>query len=62
VLSIAGDHVPLIKLVETSGNAANVSPEQIGVTCVNDGVTKGFTVMVMVVLMAHSPVFGVKVY
>jgi len=62
VLFNAGDHVPLIKLVEASGNAANEAPEQIGATCVNVGVTKGFTVMVIVVLVAHSPVFGVNVY
>ena len=58
----AGDHVPLIKLVEASGNAANEAPEHIGATCVNAGVTIGFTVMVIVVLVAHTPVFGVKVY
>jgi len=62
VLFNAGDHVPLIKLVEASGNAVNETPEQIGATWVNAGVTNGFTVMVMLVLVAHSPVFGVNVY
>jgi hypothetical protein len=37
ILFNAGNHVPLIKLVETKGNAANEAPEQIGATCVNVG-------------------------
>ena len=47
--------------VEVVGNAANVAPEQIDATCVNVGVTLGFTVMVIVAVVAQSPVVGVNV-
>ena len=49
----AGDHVPLIPLVEVVGNADKVPPEQIGATAANVGVTFGLTVIVNVVLVAH---------
>jgi len=62
VLLIAGDHVPLIPLVEVVGSAANVAPEQIGATCVNAGATLEFTVITIVLVVAHCPAFGVKVY
>ena len=39
VLFKAGDHVPLIPLVEVVGNGFKVVPEQIGATGVNVGVT-----------------------
>ena len=58
----AGDQFPIIPLVEVVGNAANVPPEQIGFTCVNVGVTFGFTVMVIVAVVAQTPVVGVNVY
>ena len=57
----AGDHVPLIPLVEVIGKADKLPPEQIGVTALNVGVTFGFTVMVKVVVVAHCPGVGVKV-
>lgn len=59
-LLIAGLHVPLIPLPEVDGSV-NDPPEQMAGTCVNAGVTL-FTVTVMVVVKAHCPVFGVKVY
>jgi hypothetical protein len=62
VLFIAGDHVPVIALVEVVGNAAKVAPEQIDATAVNVGVTFAFTVMVIVAVFAQSPAVGVKVY
>ena len=49
-------------MFEVVGNAANVVPEQIAATCVNVGVTYGFTVIVMVAVVAHNPAIGVKVY
>jgi hypothetical protein len=52
-LLIAGDQVPVIELFEVVGNAANVAPEQIAATCVNVGVTFGFTVIVIVAVEAH---------
>ena len=57
----AGDQVPVIELFEVVGNAANVAPEQIAATCVNVGVTFGFTVIVIVAVVAQSPVVGVNV-
>ena len=53
VLSKAGDHVPVIPLLEVVGSAVSVAPEQIGATAVNVGVMFGFTVMVNVAVVAH---------
>ena len=50
---IVGDHEPLIPLVEVTGNALSVAPEQIGVTALKVGVIFGFTVIVKVVVVAH---------
>ena len=44
------------------GKGDRVPPEQIGATGLNVGVTFGLTVIVNVVVTAHSPVVGVKVY
>ena len=52
-LLIAGAQLPVILLLDVVGSAANVAPEQIGATCVNVGVTFGFTTMVMVAVVAH---------
>jgi hypothetical protein len=57
----AGDHVPVMLLVEVVGNAASVAPEQIAATAVNVGVTFGLTVTVNVAVVAHSLAAGVKV-
>ena len=62
VLSSAGVHVPVIPLLEVVGSAVSVAPEQMGATDVNVGVMFGFTVMVKVVVVAHCPAVGVKVY
>ena len=51
----------MIPLLEVVGNAANGSPEQIGVTAVKVGVILELTVMVSVVVVAHCPPAGVKV-
>ena len=53
VLSILGDHVPLIELLDVVGKAAIVAPEQIAGTAVKLGVIFGFTVTVKVVVFAH---------
>ncbi|MNT29072.1 hypothetical protein D3C72_1647970 [compost metagenome] len=52
-LFMAGVHTPLMPLLDVTGKAANGLPVQIGATCVNVGVTFGFTVIVIVVLLAH---------
>ncbi len=61
VLFNAGVQVPVIPLLELVGKAVNVAPAQIGATAVNVGVTIGFTVMVIVAVVAHCPAFGVNV-
>ena len=61
VLFNAGDHVPEMPLLDVSGRAAKVAPEQMGATAVKVGVTCGFTVIVKVVVVAHCPALGVKV-
>jgi hypothetical protein len=61
VLFSAGTHEPVIPLLEVVGNDASVAPEQIGVTAVKVGVVLLFTVMVVVVVVAHCPAVGVKV-
>jgi hypothetical protein len=61
VLFTAGDHVPEILLLEVAGRL-NDSPLQIGATCVKVGVTFGFTVTDIAVVVAQKPAAGVKVY
>ena len=62
VLFSAGDHVPVIPLLEVVGNGAMTEPEHTGATWVNVGVTGWFTTMVIVFVVAHWPVTGVNVY
>ena len=59
---IAGDHVPVIPLVDVVGSGANVDPLQIVSTNTNVGVTVGVTVIVIVEVVAHCPAAGVNVY
>ena len=61
VLSILGDHEPLIELVDVVGKGAIIAPEQIAGTGVKVGVIAGFTVIVKLAVFAHCPVAGVKV-
>ena len=58
----AGAHVPVMPSLEVRGNAFKVPPEQIGATAANVGRMFGLTVMVNVVVVAHWPAVGVKVY
>ena len=58
----AGDHVPVMPLLDLIGNDAKVALKQIGATCVNVGATVGFTTIVIVHVVAHCPADGVKVY
>jgi len=62
VLPKAGAQVPVIPLLEVVGNGVKVAPAQIGAIAVNGGVTVGLTVIVKVVVVAHCPAVGVKVY
>ena len=52
----------MIPLLDVVGSAASTAPEQIGATAVKVGVTFGLTVIVNVVVVAHCPAVGVKVY
>ena len=52
----AGDHVPVIPLVEVVGKALKAAPEQIGPTWVKVGVTLELTVIVKPELVAGEPV------
>lgn len=49
-------------LVEVSGKAFRLAPAQIGATALKTGITAGLTLIVIVVLTAHCPLAGVKVY
>ncbi len=62
VLSNAGDQVPSIPLFDVVGKADEEAPEHTAATCVNAGVTLGFTTICMVVALAHTPAVGVNVY
>ena len=57
MLFIAGDHVPVIPLLDVVGKAANGSPLQIGFTCVKVGVVGELTVTVVEaqVVVLHDP-------
>jgi hypothetical protein len=58
----AGNQVPEIPLLDVVGNGLITPPLHTGGTAVNVGVTSGVTVMTKVVVAAHCPAFGVKVY
>jgi hypothetical protein len=49
-------------LVDVNGNTGATAPEQICVTAAKIGVTLGVIVTVNVVVVAHWPAVGVKVY
>ena len=57
----AGDHAPVIPLFEVRGRAGKVSPWHIGATVVKVGTIGAVTVIVMVAVLAHCPIAGVKV-
>ena len=57
----AGDHDPLMLLIDVVGNAVNAAPEQMGATGLKVGVTLGLTVIVNVAVVAHCPAVGVNV-
>lgn len=63
VLTVAGLHVPVTPLSDVVGNAGTVPPLQIVsvVPKLKLGTVLGTTVTVKVVVVPHSPAFGVKV-
>ena len=54
--------MPVIPLFDVVGSGNWMSPEQIGAIAVNVGRMFGLTMIVMVVVRAHSPDVGVNVY
>ena len=63
LLTVAGLHVPVTPLLDVVGNAGTVPPLQIVsvVPKLKVGTVFGTTVTVKVVVVPHSPAFGVKV-
>ena len=61
VLFIAGDHVPVTKFKEVTGNAGNADPVHIGETGLKRGMIVGLTIIVKETEAAHWPVSGVKI-
>jgi hypothetical protein len=53
LLTNAGDHVPVIPLVDVNGNMGAAEPSHIGATAAKIGVTLGVTVTSNVVGAAH---------
>jgi hypothetical protein len=62
LLTADGLQVPLILLVEVFDNVGAVAPVQIAGNAANVGAITGLTVCVNVVVNAHWPASGVKVY
>jgi phosphate starvation-inducible membrane PsiE len=62
VLFNAGDQVPVIPFKEVFGSAVKLAPEQIAATGLKVGIIFRLTVIVNVVVVAHKPAVGVKVY
>ena len=60
VLSILGNHVPVIPFVEEDGKV-NVPPEQMGAIGLNVGVVDGLTTTVVVAVAVHVPEVVTKV-
>ena len=61
LLTVEGAHVPGMPLSDVPGNVGAVVPAQNAAICVNVGITGWFTVIDIVVVVAHCPAFGVKV-
>ena len=61
LLTIAGDHVPVIPFKEVINKTGAVDPLQIAAIAANVGVTLALTVTVRVVVVAHWPAAGVNV-
>lgn len=63
LLTVEGDHVPLMPLIDVVGNTGTVPPEQIDneLPMLNVGVIFGVTVTLKFAGTAHAPVAGVKV-
>jgi hypothetical protein len=61
LLTVAGNHVPIIPLLEVVGRTGTAAPLHIGVIALKVGVVGVFTVTVNVAPVAHCPTFGENV-
>ena len=61
LFTVAGDHAPVIPLVDVVGNTGEVDPLHIGFIAAKIGVMLDETVTVSVVVVAHWPASGVNV-
>jgi hypothetical protein len=61
LLTVAGNHVPVLEFVDVVCNIGAVAPLQMAGIDVNAGTIFGFTVTLKVVVVAHCPFAGVKV-
>jgi hypothetical protein len=64
LLTVEGDHEPLMPFKDVAGNDGTVAPSQMvsAVPKENEGVIKGLTVTFSLVVKPHWPGEGVKVY
>ena len=62
LLTIAGDQVPVMPLLDVVGKTGAVEPLQIGATASKAGITFGVITIINVLVVAHCPAVGVKVY
>ena len=61
LLTVAGDHVPVMDSNEELAKTGAVAPEQIGAMLEKVGVVFELTVTLKVAIVAQSPAVGVKV-
>jgi len=61
LLTVDGLHVPVILLLDVVGNVGAVAPLQMLEGILNAGVIFGFTAILIVTGLAHSPALGVNV-
>ena len=60
LLTVAGLQVPVIPFVDVVGSVGATAPLQICAIALKVGNTEGFTVIISVVVEAHSPFAGVN--
>jgi hypothetical protein len=61
LLTVTGNHVPVMPLVEVVGNTGAIDPLHIEGTAAKVGVVFELTVTISVVVVAHCPASGVNV-
>ena len=61
VLTVAGNHVPMMPFVEVRGKTGGALFRHSGFIAAKSGVTGASVVITIVVVVAHKPAVGVKV-